>query len=138
MASPTAQYIDAKHSNFTEVHGSVYNYTTLPQTNFTELHRYCVNNASWNPQHLCLEGTRTSFIDDIDHWVNSSDQNTPRLFLVTGVAGSGKSSLAHTIAQRFDDRGCLGSSFFFDRAVAGKNNTSQLFTTIARDLVAVD
>ena len=106
------QYIDTRHSNFTEVHGSVYNYTTLPQTDLTELHRFCVNHASWNPQHRCLEGTRTSFIDDIDHWVNSSDQNTPRLFLVTGVAGSGKSSLAHTIAQRLDERGCLGSSFF--------------------------
>jgi hypothetical protein len=131
-------YNDIRHSHFTEVHGNLYNYTTHPQTNLTELHGYCVHNASWNPQRVCLRDTRTSLIDDIDKWVNLSDRNAPRSFLVTGVAGSGKSSLAHTIAQRYDACGHLGSSFFFSRAVAGRDSTSQVFTTVARDLAAVD
>jgi hypothetical protein len=134
MFFQNAQNTDARHSQFTVIHGDVYNSTTP----LTELNGFCVPNASWDPQHVCLHGTRTSLIHSIDSWVNQRDKETPRSFLVTGVVGSGKSSLAHTLAQRFHERGHLASSFFFNRSVSGRDNASQLFTTIARDLAAID
>jgi NB-ARC domain len=64
----------------------------------------------------CLEGTREEMIDKICKWVNRDDDHVPRMLLLSGVAGSGKSAIAHTVAHRFDQVGRLGSSFFFDRS----------------------
>ncbi|KDQ54643.1 hypothetical protein JAAARDRAFT_94669, partial [Jaapia argillacea MUCL 33604] len=59
-----------------------------------------------------------------------------RAFLVTGVAGSGKSAIAHTVARHFSDQKRLGSSLFFKRNVTERPET--LFGTIARDLADSD
>ena len=39
----------------------------------------------------------------------------PRLEILEGVAGGGKSAFSHSLAKRCYDKGCLGSSFFFNR-----------------------
>ena len=57
------------------------------------------------------------------------------IFWLSDVAGTGKSAIAHTIAQYCDNHGLLGSSFFFDRNIPDRRNPQKLFTTIARDLV---
>jgi ABC-type dipeptide/oligopeptide/nickel transport system ATPase component len=62
----------------------------------------------------------------------------PRMFVLSGVAGSGKSSIAHTIARLFDDVGRLGSSFCFDRSNQAKLRPDAFFSTIARDLADLD
>lgn len=54
--------------------------------------------------------------------------------LVKAVAGSGKSTISHSIAQLLQLEGLLASSFFFQRMVADANTTRMLFTTIARDM----
>jgi hypothetical protein len=51
------------------------------------------------------------------------------------VAGTGKSAIAHTIAQYCHNHGLLGSSFFFHRNIPDRRTPYKLFTTIARDLV---
>jgi hypothetical protein len=53
------------------------------------------------------------------------------------VAGSGKSAIAHTIAQRCHEKKLLASSFFFDREVSGRNGAQKLFSTSARDLAGL-
>ena len=92
--------------------------------------------AKFNSKKECLPGTRTSIINDISDWVNSSDG--PRICLLSGVAGSGKSSIANTVAHRFKDLGRLGSSFCFDRSHAADRRPDNLFSTIARDLADLD
>lgn len=52
--------------------------------------------------------------------------------------GAGKSTIAHTIAQRCYKEGLLAASFFFDRSVAGRNEPKKLFSTIARSLADFD
>src|SRR5436190_10549170 len=92
--------------------------------------------AKFNSQRVCLPGTRTDIINDITDWVNSPD--APRMCLLTGVAGSGKSSIANTVAHQFDDLGRLGSSFCFDRSHAADRRPDNLFSTIARNLADLD
>lgn len=61
----------------------------------------------------------------------------PRVFLLTGVAGSGKSSIAHTIAYRFALLERLGASFAFERKVQvdnEKRKAHRLIPTLAVDL----
>jgi predicted Ser/Thr protein kinase len=95
--------------------------------------------ARYNPDKECLWGTRQDIIENIVEWVNEPSQpDTANVFLLCGVAGSGKSAIVHTIASRFDKQGRLGSSFCFDRSDAGNRRVNQLFSTIARDLAYHD
>jgi hypothetical protein len=81
----------------------------------------------------CLPGTRESFLGEICDVLNNADEDAPRVCLVTGVAGSGKSAVAHSIAQLYDGQERLGSSYCF--ASTDTNCTPKnLFSTIARDL----
>jgi hypothetical protein len=52
------------------------------------------------------------------------------------MAGTGKSTIARTIAQSFADKGLLGASFFFKRGERDRGNAALLFTTIAAQLVS--
>ena len=54
--------------------------------------------------------------------------------LLTGVAGSGKSAVAHSIARLYDGQKRLGSSYCFTSTDAANRNPKNLFSTIARDL----
>jgi NACHT domain len=59
---------------------------------------------------------------------------TAKIFLLTGVAGAGKTTIAHTVAQRSRDENVIFSCFFFDREVSGRNDPKMLFSTTARNL----
>jgi WD40 repeat protein len=92
--------------------------------------------AKFDPNRECLLGTRERIINDITDWVNSTD--APHICLLTGVAGSGKSSIAMSVARLFDEVGRLGSSFCFDRSHAAERRPNNVFSTIARDLADLD
>src|SRR6266571_4395004 len=71
-----------------------------------------------------------AFLDFIVNWVN--DPASERSLVLFGQAGTGKSSIAHEIARRFDKMHRLTSSFIFLRKEQSK--PYHLFTTLARDL----
>jgi hypothetical protein len=51
------------------------------------------------------------------------------------MAGTGKSTIARTVAQSFASRSQLGASFFFKKGEGERGNASRFFTTIASELV---
>ncbi len=71
-----------------------------------------------------------AFLDFIVNWVN--DPASERSLVLFGQAGTGKSSIAHEIARRFNKIHRLTSSFIFLRKEQPK--PYRLFTTLARDL----
>ncbi|KAH0834198.1 hypothetical protein J3R83DRAFT_11510 [Lanmaoa asiatica] len=82
----------------------------------------------------CLPGTREYIIREICDILNNPDQDAPRVCLLTGVAGSGKSALAHSIARLYDGQERLGSSYCFLRSDVTRRNPQNFFSTIALDL----
>ena len=82
----------------------------------------------------CLPGTREAFLKEICDMLNNPDEDAPRVCLLTGVAGSGKSAVAHSIARLYDGQKRLGSSYCFSRTDVAHRNPTNLFTTVARDL----
>lgn len=85
----------------------------------------------------CMDGTRTEILSDISRWIESCSSETQhaQIMLLHGGAGTGKSSIAHTIAQQYlsSANGHLGVSFAFDKNEADRS-ASKLLPTIARNL----
>ena len=91
--------------------------------------------ASWDPGHVCLPHTRDRLLEDIWTWITATPTTgTAEIYWLTGVAGAGKSAIAHSVAQHCSERKLLVSSFFFDHKTSGLNDPQALFSTIAYDL----
>src|ERR1700722_13095904 len=82
----------------------------------------------------CLSNTRIELLSQITEW--AKDRNGKPIFWLNGMAGTGKSTIARTVAQSFANNGQLGASFFFKKGEGDRGNASRFFTTIARDLMA--
>ena len=90
--------------------------------------------ARFQREKGCLPGTRETLLRDICDTLNNADEVAPRVCLLIGVAGSGKSAVAHSIARLYYEQGRLGSSYCFARTDVARRNPQNLFSTIARDL----
>ena len=93
------------------------------------------DDATFDEAKGCQAGTRVGILDEITEWINAEDG--PRIFLLSGAAGTGKSAIAHTIAHRFKNMNRLGSSFCFVRGRTDRG-PDKLFSTVARDLADFD
>ena len=94
--------------------------------------------AGLNREKLCLEGTGKELLQEIVDWINNVEKDPPRIFWLHGPAGTGKSSIAHTIAHRFQQLERLGSCFCFDRSQMAERCHQKVFSTIAQDLANRD
>ncbi|KAG8918698.1 hypothetical protein FRC02_002162, partial [Tulasnella sp. 418] len=100
---------------------------TLPHVNA----RYdCM---SRNDASACLENTRIALLQEIFKWVRDHETKQ-KTFWLHGLAGTGKSTVAHTVAKDLDRQGRLGASFFFSRDEADRRNPYRVLPTIANQL----
>lgn len=82
---------------------------------------------------LCLSGTRTEVLDALYGWADDVDAKEMLCWL-KGHAGSGKSTIAQTVAKRLDERGRLGASFFCSRESQERSDLKLIFPTLAYQL----
>ncbi|KAF9642452.1 hypothetical protein BDM02DRAFT_2211086 [Thelephora ganbajun] len=80
----------------------------------------------------CLKGTRGAVLDSIEVWAR--DFHEPPVYWLNGLAGTGKSTIAQTIAERIFASGQLGASFFCSRDFEDRSNLKLIFPTIAVQL----
>ncbi|KAJ8587653.1 hypothetical protein M405DRAFT_934610, partial [Rhizopogon salebrosus TDB-379] len=97
-----------------------------------------VDGAGWDTSKRCLPGTREDILKEIKDWVDETGKDVKRVFWLSGTAGKGKSAIAHTIANWFDERGGSGACFCFDRIREAEKRHEKIFTTMARDLANRD
>ncbi|KAH7348074.1 vegetative incompatibility protein HET-E-1 [Pyrenochaeta sp. MPI-SDFR-AT-0127] len=92
--------------------------------------------SSYAEQHnaQCLPNTRTDLLQTIADW--ATDKDGKSIFWISGMAGTGKSTIARTAAQSLAKAGQLGASFLFKKGEGDRGNASRFFTTIATDLVS--
>ncbi|KAF9645847.1 hypothetical protein BDM02DRAFT_3262668 [Thelephora ganbajun] len=80
----------------------------------------------------CLKGTRGAVLDEIELWARDSDK--PPVYWLNGLAGTGKSTIAQTVAERIFAGGRLGASFFCSRDFQDRRNLKFIFPTVAVQL----
>jgi WD40 repeat protein len=80
----------------------------------------------------CTPGTRVSILKDLLAWAGASD--SPCVFWLNGLAGTGKSTIARTFCQRLHEQGLLGASFFVSRDQPDRRDASNVVRSIAHQL----
>jgi len=93
-----------------------------------------VCNAGYQAGHhdKCLSGTRESVLQDIMLWAkNPQDQN---VFWLSGLAGTGKSTIAQSFSEMVANEGLLGASFFCSRDYLNRKELKNIFPTLAYQL----
>jgi hypothetical protein len=95
------------------------------------------NDAPFNSrarQHepTCLQNTRVDLLQDIHNWADEQDRRC--IYWLSGLAGTGKSTIARTIARKYFEEKRLAASFFFARGGGDMGNASKFVISIAIQL----
>lgn len=81
---------------------------------------------------LCLPDTRVDLLHQLQTWADDVDAKC--IFWLNGMAGTGKSTIARTIAREFFSQKRLGGSFFFSRGAGNLGHAAKFFSTLAFQL----
>ncbi|RLM00035.1 hypothetical protein CFD26_108056 [Aspergillus turcosus] len=89
-----------------------------------------------NVHDVCLENTRVQILREITDWATApSGSHRQPIFWLNGNAGTGKSTVAKTIAASLARKKKLGGSFFFNVADSQCSGLDLFFTTLANHLI---
>ena len=80
----------------------------------------------------CIKGTRRAILNEIEAWMG--DFGKPPVYWLNGLAGTGKSTIAQTIAERAFADGRLGASFFCSRDFSDRRDLHLILPTLAVQL----
>ncbi|KAG8728180.1 hypothetical protein FRC11_011647, partial [Ceratobasidium sp. 423] len=83
-------------------------------------------------RHACAQGTREKTLSELNYW--SDDPMGQKVMWVAGMAGTGKTTIAYTLAKVLESRGQLAASFFCTRTTPECHDANRIIPTIAYQL----
>ncbi|KAH7096315.1 hypothetical protein BKA62DRAFT_662904, partial [Auriculariales sp. MPI-PUGE-AT-0066] len=83
----------------------------------------------------CMEDTREQLLRDIIEWVNNP--TGPCVFWLSGLAGTGKTAVTRSVADRLAQAGIIVVSFFISRHSGRRNSLYDIVHTLAFELARV-
>jgi len=87
---------------------------------------------TWQHEPICHQDTRVELLKEVRDWANSADGKC--VYWLNGMAGTGKSNIARTLARQMYDNGSLSGSFFFSRGGGELTKAEKLWSTLAYSL----
>lgn len=90
---------------------------------------YKTRNSSYGDPTGCMSGTRVKILADLETWALNEDSS--KVYWMVGMAGTGKSTISHTLCEILDGKNMLGGSFFASRASDKANNPRLIVLAIA-------
>ena len=97
-----------------------------------EMTSYKTRNSSYGIPTGCMAGTRVKILADLEAW--ASDDISTKVYWLVGMAGTGKSTILHTLCEILDAKNMLGGSFFCSRGSENASNARLIVPTIAHSL----
>lgn len=88
------------------------------------------------PPPRCHPHTRVSIGNKLEEWVHKKQQQQHNMVWVRGSAGTGKSAVAQSFAERCAEQGLLGASYFFSKT-AQRNKLETVIPTLVYQLAVV-
>ncbi|KAF7426182.1 hypothetical protein PC9H_008549 [Pleurotus ostreatus] len=84
----------------------------------------------------CAPNTRTDLLKEITTWIteSSSIEDFKSVYWLHGATGTGKTTVAQSVALECAKRRILGASFFFSGSDNERNNAGKVVTTLAYQL----
>jgi len=79
-----------------------------------------------------MQGTRVKVLEELDTW--ALDANSSKVYWMVGMAGTGKSTIAHTFCENLEAKNILGGSFFASRASEKTRNARLIIPVVAHAL----
>ncbi|KAK7459678.1 hypothetical protein VKT23_009659 [Stygiomarasmius scandens] len=93
---------------------------------------------AWESRPRCQEGTCTQTIDSIVRWVNNPPDPHSRVLWLHGLAGTGKSTIATTIADFYTQLNRLGAFIYFNRKEVERSRPEGVIRSMAYNLSEFD
>ncbi|KAF5324287.1 hypothetical protein D9619_011432 [Psilocybe cf. subviscida] len=97
-----------------------------------EMTSYKTRMSSYGDPTGCMEGTRVNVLEGLDAW--ASETNGSKVYWMVGMAGIGKSTIAHTFCEILEAKNLLCGSFFASRASEKTSNARLIIPVIAHAL----
>ncbi|KAB5590557.1 Vegetative incompatibility protein HET-E-1 [Ceratobasidium theobromae] len=83
-------------------------------------------------RQTCTEDTRKGILTDLNSW--SDNPEAEKVYWMDGMAGTGKTTIACTLASQLESRGQLAASFFCTRTSPECRDADRIVPTIAYQL----
>jgi hypothetical protein len=93
---------------------------------------YAARHDASDATSACLQGTRKAVLEDTESWFKDASTNAPFALLVAGIAGTGKTAIAHSVCMMLEKH--LGATFFFSRDSIERRRPANVIPTLAYQL----
>jgi hypothetical protein len=92
------------------------------------------NSGATGLRRPCTLHTREQILADLVKW--ATDESGPPVYWLSGMAGTGKTTVAYSLCEILAERGMLGGSFFCSRTVEQTRDPKIILPTISHQLSA--
>ncbi|KAJ1304056.1 hypothetical protein OPQ81_008464 [Rhizoctonia solani] len=106
--------------------------TRLENLNPAKLAPYNSMHGTEVNRRTCTKNTREKVLADLNNW--SDDPEGKRVYWMNGMAGTGKTTIACSLAHALENRGQLGASFFCSKRSPECRDANRIVPTIAYQL----
>ncbi|EIW75669.1 hypothetical protein CONPUDRAFT_169426, partial [Coniophora puteana RWD-64-598 SS2] len=110
----------------------------VPRNVWQQLSQECAQGAIYDsnerqPHSKCLPGTRVDLLRTLKEAAEGATDER-QIVWIAGESGSGKSTIAHTLADELREEGRLAGTFFFSRKHTKRSAFEHVFLTLSYQL----
>ena len=99
-----------------------------------EMTSYQTRHSSYGNPTGCMKETRVKILEDLENW--ALNDLSSKVYWLVGMAGTGKSTILHSLCEILDGKNMLGGSFFCSRGLENTRNARLIVPTIAYSLAS--
>ncbi|KIK66507.1 hypothetical protein GYMLUDRAFT_157842, partial [Collybiopsis luxurians FD-317 M1] len=90
-----------------------------------------------NARKFCIPGTRVQILETINTWATSMNVDSQSGYWISGMAGTGKSTIAMSVCQKLKKEGVLAGTFFCSRQIPECRDYRMIIPTLSYQLAKV-